>query len=144
FKYVWLKEIFLRRSPLALLGSLLLFIAYMLNQKLLAHSSYMFELEVVIKTLMGILMTNVVFSFGHNLLNYHSPRITYLVNASLFIYLVHHPLTLIYGAFVTPYIGNNLLGFLLGLLFVFSLAFALYELHKRIPVLRFLFSGKPQ
>lgn len=76
-------------------------------------------------------MTNVVFSFGHNLLNYHSPRITYLVNASLFIYLVHHPLTLIYGAFVTPYIGNNLLGFLLGLLFVFSLAFALYELHKR-------------
>ena len=32
FKYVWLKEIFLRRSPLALLGSLLLFIAYMLNQ----------------------------------------------------------------------------------------------------------------
>ncbi|AVU30057.1 glucans biosynthesis protein MdoC [Serratia marcescens] len=144
FKYVWLKEIFLRRSPLALLGSLLLFIAYMLNQKLLAHSSYMFELEVVIKTLMGILMTNVVFSFGHNLLNYHSPRITYLVNASLFIYLVHHPLTLIYGAFMTPYIGNNLLGFLLGLLFVFSLAFALYELHKRIPVLRFLFSGKPQ
>lgn len=50
------------------------------------------------QTLMGILMTNVVFSFGHNLLNYHSPRITYLVNASLFIYLVHHPLTLIYGA----------------------------------------------
>ncbi|EOJ9614102.1 MULTISPECIES: glucans biosynthesis protein MdoC [Serratia] len=144
FKYVWLKEIFLRRSPLALLGSLLLFIAYMLNQKLLAHSSYMFELEVVIKTLMGILMTNVAFSFGHNLLNYHSPRITYLVNASLFIYLVHHPLTLIYGAFVTPYIGNNLLGFLLGLLFVFSLAFALYELHKRVPLLRFLFSGKPR
>ncbi|CAI0715292.1 Glucans biosynthesis protein C [Serratia entomophila] len=144
FKYVWLKEIFLRRSPLALLGALLLFIAYMLNQKLLAHSSYMFELEVVIKSLLGILMANLVFSFGHSLLNYHSPRITYLVNASLFIYLVHHPLTLIYGAFVTPYIGNNLLGFLLGLLFVFTLAFGLYELHKRVPVLRFLFSGKPQ
>jgi glucan biosynthesis protein C len=144
FKYVWLKEIFLRRSPLALLGALLLFIAYMLNQKLLAHSSYMFELEVVIKSLSGILMANLVFSFGHSLLNYHSPRITYLVNASLFIYLVHHPLTLIYGAFVTPYIGNNLLGFLLGLLFVFTLAFGLYELHKRVPVLRFLFSGKPQ
>ncbi len=44
-----LRRFFLRRSPLALLGSLLLFIAYMLNQKLLAHSSYMFELEVVIK-----------------------------------------------------------------------------------------------
>ncbi|CAI2511293.1 Glucans biosynthesis protein C [Serratia ficaria] len=144
FKYVWLKEVFLRRSPLALLGSLLLFIAYMLNQKLLADSSYMFELEVVIKTLLGILTTNLVFSFGHHWLNAHSARITYLVNASLFIYLVHHPLTLIYGAFITPYISSNLLGFLLGLLFVFSLAFALYELHKRIPLLRFLFSGKPQ
>ncbi|MGO2570601.1 MAG: glucans biosynthesis protein MdoC, partial [Serratia proteamaculans] len=122
FKYVWLKEIFLKPSLWSLLGSLLLFIAYMLNQKYLAHSSYMFELEVVIKTLLGILMANVVFSFGHNLLNYHSPRITYLVNASLFIYLVHHPLTLIYGAFVTPYIDNNLLGFVLGLVFVFSCA----------------------
>ncbi|WP_421416233.1 glucans biosynthesis protein MdoC [Serratia plymuthica] len=144
FKYVWLKEIFLKPSPLAVLGSLLLLIAYMLNQKLLAHSSYMFELEIVIKTLLGILMANVVFSFGHRLLNYHSPKITYLVNASLFIYLVHHPLTLIYGAFVTPYINNNLLGFLIGMVFVFSCAFALYELHKRIPLLRFLFSGKPQ
>lgn len=144
FKYVWLKEIFLKPSIGSLLGSLLLFIAYMLNQKYLAHSSYMFELEVVIKTLLGILMANVILSFGHNLLNYHSTRITYLVNASLFIYLVHHPLTLIYGAFVTPYIDNNLLGFLVGLVFVFSAAFFLYELHKRIPLLRFLFSGKPQ
>ncbi|CAI2478908.1 glucans biosynthesis protein MdoC [Serratia liquefaciens] len=144
FKYVWLKEIFLKPSLGALLGSLLLFIAYMLNQKFLAHSSYMFELEVLIKTLLGILMANVIFSFGHNLLNYHSPRITYLVNASLFIYLVHHPLTLIYGAFVTPHINNNLLGFLAGLVFVFSCAFLLYELHKRIPLFRFLFSGKPQ
>ncbi|CAI0769243.1 glucans biosynthesis protein MdoC [Serratia quinivorans] len=144
FKYVWLKEIFLKPSVWSLLGSLLLFIAYMLNQKYLAHSSYMFELEVLIKTLLGILMANVVFSFGHTLLNYHSPRITYLVNASLFIYLVHHPLILIYGAFVTPHIDNNLLGFALGLVFVFSCAFALYELHKRVPLLRFLFSGKPQ
>ena len=144
FKYVWLKEIFLKPSAWSLLGSVLLFIAYMLNQKYLAHSSYMFELEVLIKTVLGILMANVIFSFGHNLLNYHSPRITYLVNASLFIYLVHHPLTLIYGAFVTPYINNNLLGFVVGLVFVFSCAFALYELHKRIPLIRFLFSGKPQ
>lgn len=144
FKYAWLKDIFLKPSPWAVLGSLLLFIAYMLNQKLLAHSDFMFEIEIIIKALLGILMTNVVFSFGHALLNQHSPRITYLVNASLFIYLVHHPLTLIYGAFITPYIGNNLLGFTLGLVFVFGLAFALYEAHKRVPLLRFLFSGKPQ
>ncbi|EFE94127.1 glucans biosynthesis protein MdoC [Serratia odorifera] len=144
FKYAWLKDIFLKPSPWAVLGSLLLFIAYMLNQKLLAHSDFMFEIEIIIKALLGILMTNVVFSFGHALLNQHSPRITYLVNASLFIYLVHHPLTLIYGAFITPYIGNNLLGFTLGLVFVFGLAFALYEAHKRVPLLKFLFSGKPQ
>lgn len=142
FKYPWLKAVFLKPSWPAVLGSLLLFVAYMLNQKLLADSSNMFELEIVIKSVLGVLMANVVFSFGHALLDFQSPRITYLVNASLFIYLVHHPLTLIYGAFVTPLIENNLLGFLLGLVFVFSCAFLLYELHKRIPLLRFLFSGK--
>ncbi|GAA3888795.1 glucans biosynthesis protein MdoC [Gibbsiella dentisursi] len=144
FKYVWLKEIFLKPCLPAALGSLALVAAYMLNQSLLAQSDYMFDLDILIKSVLGILMTNVVFSFGHTLLNYHSPRVTYLVNASLFIYLVHHPLTLIYGAFITPYISNNLLGFLCGLVFVFTLAFTLYELHKRIPLLRFLFSGKPQ
>jgi glucan biosynthesis protein C len=102
----------------------------------------MFEIEILIRAVLGILMTNVVFSFGHTLLNYHSPRINYLVNASLFIYLVHHPLTLIYGVFITPNIDNNLLGFLVGLLFVFGCAFVLYELHQRIPLLRFLFSGR--
>ncbi|WP_422527887.1 glucans biosynthesis protein MdoC [Serratia fonticola] len=142
FKYSWLKALFLKPSWPAVLGSLLLLVAYMLNQKLLAHSSFGFELEIMIKTVIGILMTNVVFAFGHVLLDFHSPRITYLVNASLFVYLVHHPLTLIYGAFVTPLIDNNLLGFLLGLVFVFACAFLLYELHKRIPLLRFLFSGK--
>lgn len=142
YKYPWLKAVFLKPSWPAVLGSLLLFAAYMLNQKLLADSSFMFELEIVIKSVLGVLMANVVFSFGHALLDFQSPRITYLVNASLFIYLVHHPLTLIYGAFVTPLIENNLLGFLLGLVFVFACAFLLYELHKRIPLLRFLFSGK--
>lgn len=144
FKYPWLKSLFLTPSWPALLGSLLLLIAYMLNQQLLAQSSYMFELEVLIKTVLGILMANVVFAFGHKLLNSPSPRISYLVNASLFIYLVHHPLTLIYAAFVTPRIDNNLLGFVLGLLFFSSCAFLLYELHRRIPLLRFLFSGKAQ
>jgi len=142
FKYSWLKAVFLKPSWPAVLGSLLLLVAYMLNQKLLAHSSFGFELEIMIKAVLGVLMANVVFAFGHALLDFHSPRITYLVNASLFIYLVHHPLTLIYGAFVTPLIDNNLLGFLLGLVFVFACAFLLYELHKRIPLLRFLFSGK--
>ena len=84
------------------------------------------------------------FSFGHKLLNSHSPRIMYLVNASLFIYLVHHPLTILYGIYVTPHISNDTLGFFVGLLMVFGIAFTLYEIHLRIPLLRFLFSGKPQ
>jgi glucan biosynthesis protein C len=68
--------------------------------------------------------------------------VTYLVNASLFIYLVHHPLTILYGIFLVPHIGSNTLGFFAGLVFVFGIAFMLYEIHLRIPVLRFLFSGK--
>jgi hypothetical protein len=42
-------------------------------------------------------MVNVVFALGHRLLNFKSSRVTYFVNASLFIYLVHHPLTLSSG-----------------------------------------------
>ena len=46
---------------------------------------------------LGLWMVNVVFSLGHRLLNFQSARVTYFVNASLFIYLVHHPLTLLTG-----------------------------------------------
>jgi hypothetical protein len=44
--------------------------------------------------------------------------VTYFVNASLFIYLVHHPLTLFFGAYITPHIASNTLGFFTGLVFV--------------------------
>lgn len=103
----------------------------------------MYETEYVITMLMGLWMVNVVFSLGHRLLNFQSARVTYFVNASLFIYLVHHPLTLFFGAYITPHITSNLLGFLCGLVFVIGIALVLYELHLRIPVLKFLFSGKP-
>jgi len=89
-------------------------------------------------------MVNVVFSLGYKLLNFQSARVSYFVNASLFIYLVHHPLTLLFGAWITPHIQSNLLGFLTGLVFVIGIAVLLYEIHLRIPLLRFLFSGKPQ
>lgn len=103
----------------------------------------MYETEYVITMVMGLWMVNVVFSLGHRLLNFQSARVTYFVNASLFIYLVHHPLTLFFGAYITPHIKSNLLGFLCGLLFVVGIAVILYEIHLRIPVLKFLFSGKP-
>jgi glucans biosynthesis protein C len=113
-----------------------------LNQRYSSGEGWLYEIDALISTLMGLCMLNLCFSFGHKMLNSHSPRILYLVNASLFIYLVHHPLTLLYGIFVTPHIANNTLGFFCGLLLVFGIAFALYEIHLRIPLLKFLFSGK--
>lgn len=139
-----LKELFTTPSPACLLGSALAFCAYVLNQRYGSGDAWMYETESVITMVMGLWMVNVVFSLGHRLLNFQSSRVTYFVNASLFIYLVHHPLTLFYGAWITPHIHSNLLGFLTGLVFVVGGALILYEVHLRIPLLRFLFSGKPQ
>lgn len=139
-----LKALFVTPSPWCAVASLLGFIAYRLNQHYGSGDGWMYETEAVITMLLGLWMVNVVFSFGHRLLNSHSPRVTYFVNASLFIYLVHHPLTLLFGAWITPLIHSNTLGFFAGLVFVVGSALILYEIHLRIPLLRFLFSGKPQ
>lgn len=144
YKFAWLKELFIKPSATAGVVSIFLFAAYMFNQHVNTPQLYSMEIDAIITTLLGILMVNVVFSFSHYMLNFQAPWITYLVNSSLFIYLIHHPLTLIYGAFITPKIHSDWMGFWLGLVFVFGLAFILYEVHKRIPLLRFLFSGKPQ
>jgi glucan biosynthesis protein C len=137
-----LKGLFVRFNPWTLLGAALAFLAYMANQRYSSGEGWLYEYDAVISMLMGLWMVNVVFAFGHRFLNAHSSRITWLVNASLFIYLVHHPLTLLYGIFITPHIHNNALGFVAGLMFVFGIAFILYEIHLRVPLLRFLFSGK--
>jgi glucan biosynthesis protein C len=139
-----LKALFLKPSPACMVGSLIAFIAYQLNQYYGSGDAWMYETESVITMLLGVWMVNVVFSLGYRLLNFQSSRVSYFVNASLFIYLVHHPLTLFFGAWITPQIHSNLLGFLTGLLFVNGCALILYEAHLRIPVLKFLFSGKPQ
>ncbi|EKF0935890.1 glucans biosynthesis protein MdoC [Salmonella enterica subsp. enterica serovar Infantis] len=125
------------------LGAAVAFIAYLLNQRYGSGDAWMYETESVITMVMGLWMVNVVFSLGHRLLNFQSARVTYFVNASLFIYLVHHPLTLFFGAYITPHISSNLIGFLCGLIFVMGIALILYEIHLRIPLLKFLFSGKP-
>ncbi|EJW3948675.1 glucans biosynthesis protein MdoC [Salmonella enterica] len=125
------------------LGAATAFIAYLLNQRYGSGDAWMYETESVITMVMGLWMVNVVFSLGHRLLNFQSARVTYFVNASLFIYLVHHPLTLFFGAYITPHISSNLIGFLCGLIFVIGIALILYEIHLRIPLLKFLFSGKP-
>ncbi|MGU3412155.1 glucans biosynthesis protein MdoC [Enterobacteriaceae bacterium C34A] len=139
-----LKELFTTPSPWCMAGALLGFIAYRLNQQYGSGDAWMYETEYVITMVLGLWMVNVVFAFGHRMLNFKSSRVTYFVNASLFIYLVHHPLTLLYGAWIAPVIHSNLLGFIIGLVFVVGIAVILYELHLRVPLLRFLFSGKPQ
>ncbi|UXY09295.1 glucans biosynthesis protein MdoC [Kosakonia sp. ML.JS2a] len=139
-----LKSLFTTPSPWCAVGSLLAFAAYLLNQHYGNGDAWLYETESIITMLLGLWMVNVVFSLGHRLLNFQSARVTYFVNASLFIYLVHHPLTLLFGAWITPHIQSNLLGFITGLVFVVGVAVLLYEMHLRIPLLRFLFSGKPQ
>ncbi|WP_434668405.1 glucans biosynthesis protein MdoC [Klebsiella sp. B345] len=139
-----LKAMFTTPSPWCFVGALLGFIAYRLNQQYGSGDGWMYEVEYVITMVLGLWMVNVVFSLGHRLLNFQSARVTYFVNASLFIYLVHHPLTLLYGAWIAPAIKSNALGFVTGLIFVVGIALVLYEIHLRIPLLRFLFSGKFQ
>ncbi|HEY3985772.1 glucans biosynthesis protein MdoC [Cedecea sp.] len=144
FKRESLKILFTTPSRWSMVGATCAFAAYLLNQRYGSGDAWMYETESVITMLMGLWMVNVVFSLGYKMLNFKSARVTYFVNASLFIYLVHHPLTLFFGAFITPHITSNILGFFSGLVFVVGIALLLYELHLRIPLLRFLFSGKPK
>ncbi|EBP5602619.1 glucans biosynthesis protein MdoC, partial [Salmonella enterica] len=109
-----LKARFTTPSRGCTLGAAVAFIAYLLNQRYGSGDAWMYETESVITMVMGLWMVNVVFSLGHRLLNFQSARVTYFVNASLFIYLVHHPLTLFFGAYITPHISSNLIGFLCG------------------------------
>ncbi|GAA0477036.1 MULTISPECIES: glucans biosynthesis protein MdoC [Tatumella] len=136
------KALFIRRHPPVWAGAILLFIAYHLNQQYSSGAGWLYELDALISMAMGLCMLNICFSFGYRFLNNPSGKVRYLVNSSLFIYLVHHPLTLVFGLFVMPHIASNSLGFFAGLIFVFGISFLLYEIHLRIPLLRFLFSGK--
>ncbi|EHJ4101006.1 glucans biosynthesis protein MdoC [Escherichia fergusonii] len=143
FIYPKLKALFTTPSKGCTIAAALAFVAYRLNQQYGSGDAWMYETESVITMVMGLWMVNVVFSLGHCLLNFQSARVTYFVNASLFIYLVHHPLTLFFGAYITPHISSNWLGFISGMIFVVGIAIILYEIHLRIPLLKFLFSGKP-
>lgn len=144
FKHERIKTLFTTPSLGCAIAAAFAFGAYLLNQRFGSGDAWLYETESVITMLMGLWMVNVVFALGHRLLNFKSSRVTYFVNASLFIYLVHHPLTLFFGAYITPHIASNTLGFIAGLVFVIGIALVLYELHLRVALLRFLFSGKPQ
>ncbi len=97
-----LKALFTTPSRGCTLAAALAFMAYLLNQRYGSGDAWMYETESVITMVLGLWMVNVVFSFGHRLLNFQSARVTYFVNASLFIYpgsppvnalfrRIHHP-----------------------------------------------------
>lgn len=86
-----LKAMFITSSPRCFVGALLGFIAYRLNQQYGSGDGWMYETESVITMVLGLWMVNVVFSLGHRLLNFQSARVTYFVNASLFIYGASSP-----------------------------------------------------
>ncbi len=80
-----------------------------------------------------------LFSLGHRLLNFQS-RVSPILQMkcfTLFYLSLHHPLTLFFGAYITPHISSNLIGFLLGLIFVIDCVNSVYEIHLRIPLLKF-------
>ncbi|CAJ0947328.1 unnamed protein product [Ranitomeya imitator] len=95
---------------------------------------WMYETESV------ILMLNWGLWMGHRFLNFKSTRVRlFCVNASLFNLFSTSPTSRYFLPLQLPLIY---LGFYSDLLFVIGIAIVLYEIHLRIPLLRFLFSGK--
>nr|MBA2814866.1 Glucans biosynthesis protein C [Candidatus Pantoea persica] len=75
-----LKQLFVRFNPVMCFGAIGVFIAYSLNQRYSSGDGWLYEIDALITTLMGLCMLNVCFCVGHRLLNAYSPRIMYLVN----------------------------------------------------------------
>ncbi len=72
-----LKALFTTPSRGCTLAAALAFVAYLLNQRYGSGDAWMYETESVITMVLGLWMVNVVFSFGHRLLNFQSARVTY-------------------------------------------------------------------
>lgn len=117
---------------------------YLLNENTQVFAPLQLSVQFCLIFIIGLTMTKVVLTLGHRLLNRESRGVTYFVGASLFIYLVHHPLTIIYGSLMENVHPQPLLGFAVGVTLVVLGSLMLYEIHRRVPLLRYLFSGKPQ
>lgn len=137
-----LKTLFVRPYPPLWALSALAFLGYHFVQHFSVGINWYYELDALFSVIVGVGMINICFSLGYRWLNQHSSAVNYLVNASLFVYLVHHPLTLIYGLYLSHLIDNNILGFFAGNLLVFSVSFLLYALHLRIPICVIVSPGK--
>ncbi|ENR2297861.1 glucans biosynthesis protein MdoC, partial [Escherichia coli] len=75
FIFPHLKALFTTPSRGCTLAAALAFVAYLLNQRYGSGDAWMYETESVITMVLGLWMVNVVFSFGHRLLNFQSARV---------------------------------------------------------------------
>lgn len=144
FVYPGYKESLLRLSMLDSVFAVMFIGLYILNENSAHFAPYQLNMQFFLLFPIGFFMSKVVLALGEHLLNRESPIITYFVGASLFIYLVHHPLTIVYGRLSEHLMLPPFVGFILGTVLVMIISLVLYEIHRRIPLLRYLFSGKVQ
>lgn len=144
FLYPRYKENLLRLSSLDILFSMVFIGLYVLNENSEHFAPYQLNMQFFLLFPSGFFMSKVVMKLAICLLNRESPIITYFVGASLFIYLVHHPLVILYGRLTERFYLPPFMGFILGTVLVTVISLVLYEIHRSVPLLRYLFSGKVQ
>lgn len=90
---------------------------------------------------MGIIM---LLGIGQSKLNFHNRVSTYLTQMSFTVYILHMPILVVAGFFVLKLPIGVAMKFLLIALISFIATFLIYEIVKRIPVLRFFLGMKKQ
>ena len=81
---------------------------------------------------------------GQSKLNFHHRLSVYLTQASFPVYILHMPILVVVGFFALKLSIGVAGQFLLIVLISFIVTFFIYEIVKRIPVLRFFLGMKKQ
>ncbi len=81
---------------------------------------------------------------GQSKLNFHNRLSVYLTQASFPVYILHMPILVVVGFFALKLPIGVAGQFLLIVLISFIVTFLIYEIVKRIPVLRFFLGMKKQ
>lgn len=117
-------------------GSLYIYLYCFENvQNIWITGLYIFFGWMGILTLLGI---------GQSKLNVHNRLSVYLTQASFPVYILHMPILVVVGFFVLKLPVGVATQFLLIVLVSFIATFLIYEIVKRVPVLRFFFGMKKQ
>ena len=72
-----------------------------------------------------------------------SPTLAYLAEASYPVYILHQTVIVVLGFYLVQVVAQPWLGWPLLMTLAAAVTFALYELVRRVPPLRFLFGMKP-